>query len=487
MRTFKIGKHLEVTGAAGRYGSLGYRSARIAGREGTYAIGASGEAHQNVSRGQLINQSRQFMMNNGIYEGMINRAVSYIVGNGFDLQMKSKSPSYNEKVEKLMKQQRRRPEIRQLITGKKNDRMICRETLVAGDTILIKTKSGLLQHIEAEQLAGQSPNEDGIKKDEFGKPIKYYIGPYSKHGRADRGRAGGYDPDVILFITNPQRPSATRGVPICQSVFPMLHRINDVCDSEAIAWQLLARIAVSVNREGGDELAISESKADPGKTDTEGQLTTRLTELDYALIFHAGTDEEIKGVEHNIPSKNFSESLRMFLRLLGLPLGLPLELILLDWTQSNYSQSRAVLEQAYQSFLDHQEALEDFYYIPYLEWQIRRWRKAGLIAERKDGFDQEWIKPTFPWIDQLKEVQAYGEKIDRGIVTHAMVCKSLKTDRGDVVDAREREVRDAIDRAKKIKDDTGIDVPWQIFCGMKPPKMESIISKDDDKKENYNE
>jgi capsid protein len=197
-------------------------------------------------------------------------------------------------------------------------------------------------------------------------------------------------------------------------------------------------------------------------------MAARMTELDYALIFHANPGEEVKGIERNIPGRNFSESLLMFLRLLGLPLGLPLEIILLDWTKSNYSQSRAVLEQAFQTFLRWQMKLDQFVLTPLVAWKKRLWEQSGLLAERRD-FAFEWIKPTFPWLDQLKESQAYGEKLDRGMVTHSRVCKSLNTEREDVIDGREAEVRDAIDRAKKIKADTGVEVPWQIFAGLKAP------------------
>jgi capsid protein len=251
----------------------------------------------------------------------------------------------------------------------------------------------------------------------------------------------------------------------------MLHRINDVCDSEAIAWQLLARIAVSVTRDKGKELGFAGSKQDTAKTDDE--LAARLTELDYALIFHGNVGDEIKGIERNLPGKNFSESLVMFLRLLGLPLGLPLEIILLDWTKSNYSQSRAVLEQAFTSFIGRQYKIADFGMTPVYEWWLEEdiknneYKKFKLDASLI--YDHDWIKPSFPWLDQLKEALAWCEKLDRGLATHQLACKSLNSDRDDINLAREAEIRGAIEIVKKIKTDTGIDVPWQHFCGLEVP------------------
>jgi capsid protein len=168
----------------------------------------------------------------------------------------------------------------------------------------------------------------------------------------------------------------------------------------------------------------------------------------------------------------------MFLRLLGLPIGCPLELVLLDWTQSNYSQSRAVLEQAYENFVGHQKMIVQKYYDPLFQWKLAAWKKSGLISPNAK-IEHSWIMPTFPWLDLLKEVKAWSEKVERGFATHSQVCKSLKTDREEVIEKRDAEVRDAIARAESIKADTGVEVPWQIFAGLKAPSKAAASKTED--------
>lgn len=466
-------RKLIIVNAPGKYTALGYRAARLASSEGRVYSGAAGQRHEQFDRIKLINQSRAFMRDNSIYRGMINRAVAYIVGNGFGLQVKTSSKNLNSEIEAMWEEEHRRPEVRQVLTGRKTDRMICREILVTGDTaVLLTNKDSKIQLIESEQITKSTiSNSDGIETDVYGRPKKFWISSYDKNGFTSKSRSKPFRPENVLFLTNPERPSSLRGVPPCQSAFPMLHRINDVCDSEAIAWQLLARLAVAIYRKEGAKQGYNESKANPDKEGTagEGSLSTRITELDYALMFEAEPDEKIEGIERNIPGKNFSESLRMFLRLLGLPIGLPLELILLDWTQSNYSQSRAILEQAYQTFLDSQYGLKDFYYDPLLIWRVKNKIHSKTLEKNGYQLNHHFIMPTFPWIDQLKEVQAYAEKLDRSFITHSDVCKSLNRDREDVVSTRETEVSDAIERAKKISEKYSVEVPWEIFAGLEPP------------------
>jgi len=408
---------------------------------------------------------------------MIERSVAYIVGNGFELQVNTGSNNIDKKIEALWKAWFRRPEIRNLLSGGEVGRMICREIMVTGDTAALLTDKSVIQLFEAEQIEGRSPYVNGIKKDDYSRPVRFKLCPWKNH-HVDIGAGQTVKASDVLYLSSPERPSQIRGVPASQASFPMLHRINDVCDSEAIAWQLLARLAVSITREHGEEKAYLESLEDSGKMsdEQEGDLATRLTELDYALLFHGNPGEEIKGIERNIPGKNFSESLRMFLRLLGLPIGLPLECILLDWTKSNYSQSRAVLQQAYQMFLFWQKKLEDFFYIPLFEWKLSHWQGQKLVGQRnKVKFD--WIKQTFPWIDQLKEAQAYATQVERGFISHGQVCKSLNNDRADVLDRREQEVREAIQRAQKIEKETGEKVPWQIFAGLKVTPDKAVLAK----------
>jgi len=464
---------ITVEGQHGRYTALGFRSASIADREGRSYSQGSGDAHSRYDRPRLINQSRDFYRNYGLYKGLIDRAVSYIVGNGFGVQVKTDNANFNRKVEALWNGYNRRPEIRGLLSGAETAQTFLRDAMLAGDIGAIKTNQRLIQLIEAEQIDGGNQGLQGIEKNIFGAISGYWVSRYNDQGYLTTKGARKIEPKDFLFMTNTDRPSSTRGVPALQSSFPMLHRINDACDSEAIGMQLLSRLVASITRENADTLAHIQSKEDPSKagTDTSAQLGSRLMEMEYALIFHGKPGEKIEGIDHNIPGKNFSESLRMFLRLLGLPLGLPLELVLLDWTNSNYSQSRAILEQAYQCFIYWQDKLEEFYYRPLIDWQFEGWRSEGLFGNRKE-IPYSLIKPTYPWIDQLKEMQGKGMMMDRAVMTHGEVCKSRGLDREEVVELREKEIRDSIDRVQRIKNDTGVEVDWRLFAGLSTGKTD---------------
>lgn len=491
-RPARGGRHtLDIQQQRGTYGftGYGYKAATAATHDGRAYTSYSGDQHLSFHRKKLLAHSRDLLRNNGIYVGMIERAVSYIVGGGFGLRVRTANKKANTKIEGLWRQWFKRPEIRGLLNGGQVGRMVCRELLAAGDVGITKTDKATIRLIEAEQI-DHPLCDDGIAKDAYGTPKTYHVCPYGKNGVVSSHDAKPVHARDFLFITDPKRPSQTRGVPALQSSFPMLHRISDVCDSEAISWQLLARFAVAVLREGGPEMGYAESASNTEKTDSDSDdTTTRITELDYALMFHGQPGESVQGIDRNIPGKDFPESIRMFLRLLGLPLGLPLEIILLDWTKSNYSQSRAVLEQAFETFECYQDILEAAFFAPLLAWKIDHW--SGAVSKKamdelrlgvnRDGAPVvEWIRPSFPWLDQLKEAQAQAAKLDRTLTTHAHVCKSLKLDREDVLATREQEVTEAIEIGQRLSKKFDTDVDWRIFAGLDTKAAAPAVEEDPD-------
>ncbi len=479
-------ENVTYTGKKPYYSSsgTGYRSSSLSIDASTKARGGSGAFHQQIDITSLHDQTRWFYRNNGIFSGMMNAAADYIWGNGFTLQFTTKSKTYNAKAEKLFNEWWRKPEIKQQLTGRTVGRMGAIELLSMGEWATILTDQGLLDFVESEQI--KSPRDkrkratSGMRFKADGSISKYFACPYDANGQPDTDNPQEYDADFFLFAFRPDRFSSLRAVPTCQSVYPSLHRVNDVCDSEAIAWQLLSRVAISMIRKNGPKLGYDESEEDTSRSgdDFDDDTDRRITELGNALIFHGETGDKIEGISRNIPGKDFTASLTMFLRLLGQPLGLPLEVILNDWTKSNFSQCKAALVQAFQRFLGWQFLIEDSTLRPIVKWKTENFVSEGLLPERVDGLSHEWLKPKFPWLEQLKEALSFGVMIDRGFTSHSRVLKTLNLDRDEIVVEIEREIEDAINRKKKLEDkfagqgynlaENNISIPWESFMGHKP-------------------
>ena len=465
---------VEITVNHGKYTALGYRSARVATREGRVYSEGSGDLHLECDRKSLINQSRAFYRDNPIYHGMIDRLVCYIVGTGFGLRVMN-AGSKGPVLENAWRKWFNMSDIRGAVNGSSAAVSICREMLLCGDTGCLKLANGQVQYVEAEQIT-DGRNGTGIKLDEYRKPISFSVCPYNDQGRLAISKITPVEAQNFLFIAGPRRPSQTRAEPPLQTAFPLLHMVNDVCTAEAFAWESLSRLALSITRDTGEERAYAESTADETKATTEtagetaGDIAARLMVLDYGIIYHGRPGDKVEGIARNIPGDNFTESLKTYLRIIGLSVGMPLEVVFLMWTDSNYSQSRAVIEQFYQTVVGFQECLERSYYQPLFDWKRADLFAQAGIADDGEEIGTDWIAPSFPWIDQLKESQAKAIKLDRCLTTHAHVLKELNLDREDIVSERVAEIIDAMKKSQQIKTEGGLDHPYQDLCGLEVPK-----------------
>jgi lambda family phage portal protein len=438
---------------------LGYNAAaEIRRSPGSVASGGSGDYHLRTDRGTLLKQSRSYDRDSALFQGMHRSAITNILGAGFQLQAMTGNQRLDQRLEQLWREEFcEAPEVRGLDTWPEIERFALSDVMVAGDVGAILLEDGQIQMIEAERIdhGGTKPRagarmESGIELDGQGRPLRFYVKEYDSKSSTTRGRARAIDREDFVYSAYRRRMSQTRGVPALTASFSDLNRLDDILSSEAASWQILSRLAVTRKQEDAPRLAgegsIAQDNYDP---DTE-DLAQRVHDVGMALIFNCKPGESIEGVTHNIPGPNFEQSVRVFLRLLGLPLGLPLELIILDWSQTTYSSARAALEQAFVEFTRWQRLLMHTWHSPIYRWRVRGWIAEGRAPDHAGVLRHAWITPSFPWLDQLKEAQAWGMKLDRGLSTHAEALKSVNRDRDDWLERRERELLEAAEIAGRI-------------------------------------
>lgn len=466
----------------------GYHSVSQAERDRRHATGGGAQVHDRTHREKLHAQSREFRRNNGLYQGMLGRARQIIVGSGWQLALRPEGAdpgggikAWCTEVERAFRAWWKMPDVRGRLSGRRLEALVVDEMLTCGDVGVGLIDDGgkpALQVFEAEQIRGPGPTgslRDGVAKDTHGRPTKYYVTPYDpESGYLRLGEPQEvFEPDEFLLVGWQDRASSSRPVPPCQASFPNLHRLNDVADSEAASWQIQSRMAVSVNRRGGAPRVGDAGTLEGGRRGTrQGDLTDDIiTETPLALIFWGEQGDEVKAMERTAPGRSFGDSWTAMVRPLGLPLGLPLELIVLDWTKSNYSQTRAVIAICQDTFLGWQMVLEDAFYAPMFAWWLERAIAAKMVKPAPGDYVADWIKPAFPWISLLEETNAWGERIERTLASFSEGVKSQNRDPDAVRAQQMADDIEAIRIAKEIEKQTGVVVPWERYAGKKPPTV----------------
>ncbi len=462
------------TPQAGGTQGTGYSSPVVLGQvDGVWTggIGRSGESQAWYQRGVIDAYSRHFYRTNNIYQGVINKSTSYVVGRGFSLQARTADTAWNARAESLWREWSKMPDLKGRMNLHRMARMMMREYYLMGEALALKTSAGLVQIIEKEQVRdGNNVRGNGLTVDALGRVTAFKVQEYNRESGMLFGESRDLDARHVCWIMDPERPSTERGMPKLQSVFPLIHRLNDIQDSEALSWQMLSRIVMAV---------LSDGQFDPNAesgADTDSDPAEQLYETDYAVFWKGRVGEKLQNIEHNIPGMNFPDSMRMFLRLLGLPVGLPLEIILLDWSGGNYSQAKAVLEQYYQQCQTDQDLLEENFYRPLYLWKVGYWMQTGLLGPNDEWRKHEFLRPAWPFLDQEKEIRAQQMRVESGLATHAEVLSSTHRDRGELVRELVEEAISAAAAAKEVETATGRPCSSKRFMGLSEGKTEAAVN-----------
>jgi len=145
--------------------------------------------------------------------------------------------------------------------------------------------------------------------------------------------------------------------------------------------------------------------------------------------------------------------------MLGAGLGMPYEIILRDFSKTNYSSARASLGQAYRIFRAWQQLIVDAYCQPVWAQLLEEAYYMGELPA--PGFEKyiheytraQWITPGWQHVDPLKEAKAQELLVNNNFMSRSEVCASLGTDWEAVALQRQRE--------SETDEDLGIKTPEQ--------------------------
>jgi len=427
----------------------GYRSARTVRGDGrTVLQPGHPDMHLRYDLDTLRKASQCYFRDNGIYKATIRRVVDVMIGGGITLRARTRNKDVNRRLESLWREWWQSPEIRGMDDGDNFARMVMEQVFVDGDLGFIKDEAtGRLQLIDGERITstkttrGSHRVEQGVEVDRLGRPVAYHVANYDSTGFVQHNSIPIAAEDFI-FLAARERVTQTRGAPVQACNFPMFHRINDVCDSEAIAWQVLSKLAVAITRK--DAAALAAETATEDSTAGDANVAQYYHDIGDAIIFHGELGDEIKGIDRNIPGSTFSDSIKMFMRLLGLPLGLSLEFMLLIWSDTNYSSGRASVKQVQRAckpwFKLLWSAMRNIY-----AWKVGQWIDAGRLSRRTDILDHEFHAEPYWLLDPHKEEDARSKRFANRVTSVTREVKDTGDDYADLLAEQMRELEQAAD------------------------------------------
>lgn len=412
-------------------------------REAGTSRGASPDwtLERDYTRRALVDRARQLEHNSVLAEGMLSRSQESVVGNGFVLQSKSSDDAWNAQAEKLWKEWTEdQADSRGMCPFGELLGLVFRSYLRDGDVGTVLLSNGQLRVVESDEIATpqgfQAPNlVDGIELDGAGKPTTYHVISNPRMLVGDRRAVSAHTlipSENVIFLARRRRAGQTRGVSAFAGTTWILDQIDGNIEAVTVAARMAACFGLVIKRRARANGLTTETGADG--------VARRKLRVEPGSFFEVEPDEDVKQVQAAQPTTNFPDFLRTLARIAGVAFGLPVELLMMDFERTNYSNARAALLQAWNVWRVHQRMLKRYCTRVY-QWKLLQWMESGSLAVRADAFEHGWIAPGWQWIDPVNEIQSTLAAIDAGLETRANAIMRLGYDPDEQWTQLEKEYR----------------------------------------------
>lgn len=282
-----------------------------------------------------------------------------------------------------------------------------------------------------------------------------------------------------------------RGVSLLAPTILTFRTLHKYLEAELAAAAVAACFAVFIRRSSGNLLAGADDPwADVGGASSlASSADVPSYELRPGLIEQLGEGEDITAFTPNRPGTSFAPFVERLLRGIGAAVGLPYELLVRDFSRTNYSSARAALLETRRGFRCDQANLVSKFCGPVRSTVLQEAFARGMLPQEpayqrawqenpRAMLACRWIPPAWGWIDPTKEIDASTMAIAAGLSTLADEAAGAGTDWRAIAEARARELRHLMDLEDKFK------LPRGTLANLQSPGVPAATTVDEGNAEN---
>ncbi len=459
-----------------------HRGASLAARELSSWLPSLGSADTDLlgELPTLVARSRDLVRNHGVAAGAIQTLVDNVVGTGLRLvalpdykalgRDKAWADEWSRQAESLWRGWAEGPDCdaARSLTFAGLTAQVFRSGLINGEALALPlwlpTRDArfatAIQMVEPDRLCNPNGRVDGrqlrggIEIDRYGAPRAYWI---AKQHPGDRYLAGPSPMEQweripvrtrfgrlrVIHVHDKERTGQNRGKPILTAIMPLFKMLDHYERSELQAAVVNAMIAAFVETPLDGE-SISElfggSAEDYIAARNEWQV-----KLQGGAVIPVFPGDKIAPFTPSRPNSAYGTFVENVLRHIGTGLNIPFELLMKDFSKTNYSSARAALMEAWRFFMGRRQWLATYWARPVYELWLEEAVNKGLIDapgfyENKAAWTRcKWIGPGRGWIDPVKEAQASKIRMEIGLSTLEDECATQGLDWEEVLEQRARE------------------------------------------------
>jgi lambda family phage portal protein len=448
--------------------ALQYRGAEATRLRSDWIIGTSTATTGASERITLRERSRDLNRNDAVASGATDTMAINVVGQGLQLQSRIRAERIGVTEDAARELQKQAETIWTDWKQTADSTNICdfdelqflalRKIVEDGEIIVLpimiddswRSLKRAIELIEADRLINYGAGlnlsnvDSAVETGARGEPVAYYLEKAGSsvgekkqsvriEARDERGRP------KILHLFPVRRPGQLRGVPWFAPVMTLFKDLGDTLEAEVVAARVSACLAVFVTM---NDPAYAQYAAHTG---TETDTGNRLQALEPGNISYLNQGESINVVNPNRPGDTFAPFVEMVIRMIGMSLNLPYELLSKDFSKTNYSSARAAILEGRRMFTTWRSWFGRRFCQPIYDLVLEEAFLRGLFAApnfyeyRSEYTRAQWIGGGWGWVDPVKEVEASRKAIDYGLSTLAEEAAGQGRDWEEILEQQKRE------------------------------------------------
>jgi len=356
--------------------------------------------------------------NSALISGILNRALDNIFGDAFGFIPNTGDTDLNAIVKEYID---RRMTAEHCDAAGVDDFVAMARTSVRGvwtdgDSLMVFRPDGSMIPFEADQILtprdfskgpGRDRNETknsivmGVEKSRLGRHLRYHVSQRPETGKETETKA--VRPENCIFPSFRTRHRQTRGLPYLASAMSIFERLDGFIDSETFAAELNARTALAINKAPSeDDPDGVTANDDPATSDT----FSKLQKIESGQIIEGQPGETIGMVESMRPGPQFEPYIVVVARIVGAAVGMPLELVLLDFSRTSWASGRLSMDEARRTFRFWQKFSDVHICDPWYKRQITRGIATGELPADDRIYKKRTHWATWPYIQPQQAATA---------------------------------------------------------------------------------
>ena len=383
---------------------------------------------------QDIEQARDMDRNDALIGTIADRRVDNIVQQGFKLDPKTGDKGLDLELWERWQAYSTNPDTCDIageLTWNEIERHCSRSESIDGDIVVTGTKEGSFQVLEAHTIQTKTKAEDtflGVTTDKYGKRLQYHV-LEEKDEFGTKGEVNAIDVRdengrrQVFHVYNPKRVFQTRGVTQIAPVFSYAGMLEDINFAKLVQQQVVSCFAIFRKMGLATTGGLPTAGYGESSQETTPAGTRQIDGISPGMEIVGLPGEELQGFSPNVPNSEYFQQVKLIHQVIGVNFGLPLCLVLMDGSETNFSGWRGAVDEARKGFVADQLNLVRRLHKPSYEWWLSR-----LIEEDKaiknwadkpkiKIYGHNWNLPTWSYIEPVADAEGDATQLRNALTS----------------------------------------------------------------------